>query len=95
MIKTNKTQGRKFAGNNQAMAASERPNSTQPSLFNQLNRDNEAVRQEVRASEQAHLSSSNRRQMQMEQIEVADPGELSLTQAVKNRRHRKRDAKMD
>ena len=32
------------------------------------------------------VSASARRQMQKEQIEVSDPADLSLTQAVKNRR---------
>ena len=35
------------------------------------------------------VSASARRQMQKEQIEVSDPADLSLTQAVKNRRNDK------
>jgi len=44
------------------------------------------------ASEQV-VSNSNRRQMQMEQIEVSDPADLSLTQAIKNKRNGKRSSK--
>lgn len=100
MIKKNKGNGRKFAGNPSAAPkpAAERRSQQEPArdgstLQDQLAQDDTMGTGENRTVSEQLVSNSNRRQMQMEQIEVSDPADLSLTQAIKNKRNGKRSSK--
>ena len=94
MIKKNKKSGRKMVAPAGAAGNSDRQSYQQ--LRSERNQVSEVADKQQRAVSERQMDEENnrsrydRKKMQMEQIGMTDPKELSLTQAVKKRRDAKR-----